>query len=108
MDDIAKILRKNRPNITDSSIVTYVSLIKNLLKKMNEDITILNEKPDKVIDFIKKISKSSQTSKTLLSAIVIYTNNDKYRDVMLDYINDVNEKYREKRTDRKRLESAKK
>jgi integrase len=105
MDEIAKILRKNRPNITDSSIVTYVSLIINLLKKMNEDIDVLN-KPDKVIDFIKQNSKSSQTAKTLLSAIIIFTNNDKYRDIMEEYINDVNQKYREKRTDEKRLKSG--
>jgi hypothetical protein len=107
MDEIAKILRKNRPNITDSSVVTYVSLIKNLLKKMNEgDIKILNEKPDKVIEFIKQNSKSSQTAKTLLSAIVIYTNNDKYREIMVHYIDQVNDKYKQKRTDQKRLDSG--
>ena len=61
-EDIAKVIKEKRSNITDSSIKTYVSLLSSLDKKLNggEDIKFFSEDKKEILEFneessIKKI-----------------------------------------------------
>jgi len=59
MDEIKKIIRSNRDNISDSSIKTYSSIIKNVYMKITNKIGIekapwfLERNHQKVIDYLK-------------------------------------------------------
>ena len=87
--DIKIILKENRPKLSDSSIVTYASIISNLFKHMRPntpyDASLFND-PKIVLEYLK--DKACNTRKTVLSALVVYTlHNPKvslqYRTVMM-------------------------
>jgi integrase len=77
-------LLKNK-NLSESSINTYVSILKNT--GFTED-TILNN-PVKVIDYIKK-KKNLSTKKTALSACYKLSSNPLYKNAMLEIIKEYN------------------
>lgn len=86
--NLNKILRENRPELSDSSIKTYSSILFNLytsvfgitplkmdnFNNVNEIQNYLNE------------SKEPNVSKTILSALFVLTKNPKYQAQMLDNI----------------------
>ena len=88
--DIKIILRENRPKLTDSSIVTYGSIISNLFKRIvpfTEFNGSLFNDPKRVLDFLSETP--SNTRKTILSALVVYTLQNhnvslQYRNVMME------------------------
>ena len=74
MDELKVLIREKRPNITDTSVKTYASILKNLFYKDpdNKDKNINIEwykKTDKVIPILKE--KNAQTRKTILAAIIV-------------------------------------
>jgi integrase len=82
-EQIKDIIVKNKPNISKSSITTYLSILNNLHKKIfdsNIDIDNFN-KADKILKFLETLEPSKR--KTVLSALVVITDNKKYRDQML-------------------------
>lgn len=99
--DIIKELKHNRPNLSNGSLKTYKSILSTLyvgvygddddfqsplingfnMNKFNDDKKILN--------FLK--DKNYRTRKTILSALVVLTDNDNYKDLMNDDINDYKE-----------------
>lgn len=79
-DEIQKRLKEKRPNLSASSIITYTSMLKNLLKKMDKSLDYVLEHPEEVLDFIKDVNKN--TKKTILALLVSLTNNEKYRKAM--------------------------
>lgn len=93
MENIKKILKDNRPNITDSSINTYASILSNLYKKINNTNKIDDDIEEffcsnstEVIDFLKNLEPKKR--KTILASLVVFCNNEtsknKYRKLMLE------------------------
>ena len=73
-----KIIQKNRPHLAISSAKTYVSIIRNLAKQMNIDLST----PDKVIDHTDDIVEhfkdlEPKLRKTRLSALIVFLDNPK-------------------------------
>jgi hypothetical protein len=84
-------IKDKRPNLSASSITTYNSILSNLYKKVfgtgEIDLGKFGE-TDKVLGFLKDLPANKR--KTILSALVIITENKKYRDQMLEDIKDYN------------------
>lgn len=85
-------IAENRPKLGKSSIITYVSCLANLQRKIgDEDKTLaFFDQDDKILKYLKDTEK---IQKTTLSALFVLTNNDKYREVMLDQCKVVNDRY---------------
>lgn len=88
---IEELLKQNRPNLSDSSIRTYTSIIKSLYKKLRGnkdfDADLFIEKPKEVINYLLD-NKEPNSRKTVLSALVVLTKHepkvmDEYRKLML-------------------------
>ena len=81
-------IKKNRPKITDSSINTYVSVLKNLYKKYNKDDEFnINwfENEDEIIKHLKDIKPNIR--KTVYSSLIAITDdkhNKKYKKAMME------------------------
>lgn len=88
---IIETLKKNKPNISQSSLKTYNSTLTNLFydhhpKKCNIDINWFNNE-DEIIELLKDIPNKKRIYAAL---IAISKNNDKYKTVMYKDINDYN------------------
>ena len=87
MEIIKETIIKKRPSLSQQSIKTYYSILKNLYKNVFGD-----EKPDvkdfekstKIIGYLKNLEPNKR--KTVLSALVIMTDDKAYRDLMLEDI----------------------
>ena len=91
MSIIKDMIKKNKPDISQSSIITYNSILKNLYKKVfnSSEIEMSKfEETDKILDYLKTITPNKR--KTILSALVVVTDNKLYRDLMLKDINEYN------------------
>ena len=92
MTDIVKqYIKEKRSTLSDSSITTYASVLKSLYKKVFGDGKIdFDDFKDtkKVLDFLKDVPPNRR--KTILSALVIITNNESYREQMLDDVRTYN------------------
>jgi hypothetical protein len=88
---ITEQLRKNRPNLTDSSLKTYSSVLRNVQKQMkNEDgLSFFSDKDKDIIEFLK--DKTPQTKKTTLSALFVLTKKNSYQELMIKIMKEVNE-----------------
>lgn len=91
MTDIKIILKEKRPNLSDSSIKTYDSIIRNLYKKVFKkseiDLEDLNNS-DKVLEYLREIPSNKR--KTILAAITVLTDNENYRHQMNEDVNEYN------------------
>lgn len=81
-EQIAGMLKKNRPNLAQSSVITYMSMFRNLMKKMDKDENYILKKPEKVIEFLQ--DKNANTRKSILAMLVSLTDDDRYREEMLN------------------------
>jgi len=95
MTEIKELIKDKRPTLGDSSVTTYNSILKNLYKKCfhpnDKTFTVETKNFDntaKVLDFLEGVPPNKR--KTILSALVIITDNKKYRDLMLSDIKDYN------------------
>ena len=89
--DLKKYIKDKRPSLSDSSIVTYNSILCNLYKKVFDSGDIDTKKFDdttKILEHLKGMPPNKRT--TILSALVIITDDKKYRDLMLDDIKEYN------------------
>jgi hypothetical protein len=93
-ETLSKSLKEKRPNLTDSSIKTYVSSLANLVKKMDGEHTIAffqdNEK--EILKFLASIP--AKLRKGTLSALFVLTGIDAYRTEMIEDCKKVNEEYK--------------
>lgn len=86
---LKKIIQEKRPNISKSSINTYNSILSNLYKRVFGEGEIEFNKfddDDKILKDLNNLEPNKR--KTILSALVVITDNKKYRDQMLDDIKD--------------------
>ena len=83
-------IKEARPTLSDSSITTYHSILKNLHKNVfGGEMDIANfSKTEPILKYLKDAPASRR--KTILSALVIMTDEKKYRDQMLDDIKEYN------------------
>ena len=89
MTDIAETLKHRRPSLSDSSITTYSSILRNLFKKIFPDQNLDLKKFDdteKILDFLHDVPPSRR--KTILSALVVLTGNTKYKESMMSDISE--------------------
>lgn len=102
---LTETIKANRPNISLSSLRTYLSLLVTLYNKLDgKDNNFFNDS-DNLIDYIKNSDKTGQTKKTLLSALYVLTKDEKYKTAMIEYSVIVNNVYAEKRTNEKRADA---
>ena len=98
---IQKEVETKRPNLSPTSVKTYVSILFNLHRKLepNEESLKIFDNDKKVLDFLN--SKPAVTRKTILSALFILTGNGEYQKQMLSDCKDVNNLYKQqKKTDK--------
>ena len=91
MKTLAEYIKEKRPSLGNSSINTYTSILRSLYKKIygNEEMDF--DKFDNhvtILDYLKDLPCNKR--KTILSALVIITNNKHYRDQMLEDVRDYN------------------
>lgn len=110
MEELKKVIMNNRPNITESSVKTYVSMITNLYKQIHGkesefDYNYFLKNADEVIEHLK--NKEAKNRKTILSALVVICGNDNkkpyqtYRDMMMkDALKTNKENEKQKKTEK--------
>jgi hypothetical protein len=101
---ITEALKINRPNLSQSSLKTYSSVLRNLQKNMNGDgIEWFSNNDKDILDYLKE--KTAQTKKTTLSALFVLTKKQSYRDVMMTVMKSVNDKNKEQKMNLKQEEN---
>jgi len=93
--DIIKTIKENRPNLSESSIMTYTTVLINIPSKLNADIKNIKLKWYDNVDNILKYYKDTEPRirKTKLSALFALTKNQKYQELMkkdIIFVNDNN------------------
>lgn len=102
MDSLRAQLKTNRPNLSDSTIKTYLSLLSNLYKKINGSGDMLQwfeRNIPKVMDFVKNDTTNSRKTK-LAVMISLLSHKDekdlsKLREMMLNDATKYNENLRD-------------
>jgi len=87
MENITKCLKQNKPNISESSIKTYGSLLKSFYYKNHEKDSELDcdwfNKQDEIVLLLK--DKPASTRKTTYAALIaISSENDKYKKALME------------------------
>ena len=103
---LRKLIEKMRPNISDTSITTYNSILTNLYKKVfkTKDIEPKHFNDTKqILQYLQDIPYNKR--KTILSALYIITNNEKYKTLMLDDIKDYNNEVNKQTTNDKQKQT---
>ena len=83
-EQLKALIVKNKPNISESSVKTYLSILKNLYINIFKDdkMDLDNfDKTDKILHSLKDLEPNKR--KTILAALVVITDNKKYREQML-------------------------
>jgi hypothetical protein len=82
--DLKPYIKEKRPSLSDSSIITYASVLRSLYSKVfnSRDIGVSKFDDTKsILGFLQEIPPNRR--KTILSALVIATDNADYRDQMI-------------------------
>ena len=100
-------LKEKRPNLSLSSVKTYLSILSNLYKKLNGEGNIewFNEEPEKILKYLEE--KNDQTKKTNLSALFILTGKLEYQSVMNSVMKKVNDNYKNQTKNEKQIPNDK-
>lgn len=106
-DELLEVFKKKRPNLSQSSLKTYMSILNSLYKKLEGTNGIdFFDNHDKIIDHIRNMEKA-QSKKTALSALFVLTGIKEYQDEMNTNIKAVNDFYKEQKNDPERLKKLK-
>ena len=93
MEELTKTILKNKPNLSPSSLKTYLSTLTTLYRKVfekKEDYLLTNfNNTEKILDHIKSVPASRR--KSTLSALVVLTLNEKYKTEMMSCISQHNQ-----------------
>lgn len=75
-----------RPTLSKSSVVTYASILRNLYKKVfNDDLDFKRfDETEPILTYLNDVEPKKR--KTILSALVVITNNQAYRTLMMNDI----------------------
>ena len=90
--DLIDVLKKKRPHLAESSLRTYKSILTNIYKKCfpdDDEIDLKKFSDTKcIIDHLKDIPFNKR--KTTLASLVVITDNDEYKKLMIDDIKEYN------------------
>ena len=109
MSDLKSLLqekiKENRPNLSSSSVKTYISILSNLYKKLNGDGNIewFERENNEILKYLD--DKNDQTRKTTLSALFILTNLKEYQTVMNTIMKKVNDNYKDQKMNEKQKDN---
>ena len=109
MSDLKSLLqekiKENRPNLSSSSVKTYISILSNLYKKLNGDGNIewFERENNEILKYLD--DKNDQTQKTTLSALFILTNLKEYQTVMNTIMKKVNDNYKDQKMNEKQKDN---
>ena len=88
MKNLKELIKEKRPTLSDSSINTYDSILRNLYKRVfpdDEEITVKKfDDADKFLNHLKEMPSTKR--KTVLSALFVISENKKYRELMMNDI----------------------
>ena len=102
-EEIKKALLEKR-NLSDSTLITYTSVLYNVADKMNEKhLGVFTQQKTKVLEYVAGLEKP-QTRKTILSALFVLTGEPDYQNKMKEDIDVVNKHYSTRKMDAKREE----
>lgn len=90
--DLRELIKSKRPSISENSIKTYLSILKNLYFKIfnNNNLSIENFNDDKkILEYLS--DKPANKIKTILSALFVITENKNYRNKMMESIKNYND-----------------
>ena len=98
-------LKENRPNLSDSSLRTYVSILTNLNKKLNGENTIdwFKKEHNQILIYLGE--KNDQTKKTTLSSLFILTGLLEYQSIMKAIMKKVNDDYKNQNMNEKQKDN---
>jgi len=101
-------MKKNRPNLTDSSLKTYASMLSSMFNKLKieKDISNIKKNKKEIIEYVKSLEKP-QSRKTLLSSLVILTDDDDYKSLMGENTKIINDSYKEQKANPEKFEDMK-
>jgi len=106
-DELLEQFKEKRPNLSQSSLKTYVSILNSLYNKLEGTNGIEFFKNDKkIINHVEEMEKA-QSKKTALSALFVLTGIKEYQDEMNANIKTVNEFYKEQKNNPERLKKLK-
>lgn len=102
-EDLKEAIKKERPNLANGSLTTYVSILNSLYNKLrgNDGVEFYKKEKRAIMEHIKTLEKA-QTRKTILSALFILTGDEDYQDLMMEDIKLVNNHYKLQKTDEDR------
>jgi integrase len=106
MSELSNAIQAARPNLSTSSVKTYVSILGSLHRKVfGGDVDIKDfDDSQKIIEFLK--SKPPAARKTIYSALTVITQKKEYRDAMMLDIGKYNEVVASQVMSQKQKESA--
>jgi len=89
MKELAEVIRKMKPSISDSSVKVYTSILKNLFYKHHDKDVDMNTDWFSNQDTVMKclVDKEPKSRKTIYAALIAITgdkNNDKYKTAMME------------------------
>jgi len=90
MSDLKEFIKDKRPALSEGSLKTYTSILKSLHKKIwGGEIKVKDfDDSKKVLEFLKELEPNKR--KTLLSALVVITDDSEYRKLMMSDVSDYN------------------
>jgi hypothetical protein len=90
MEHLKEYIHSKRPNLSNSSLITYTSILKNLYHKVFGTEVDFHKFDDteSILHFLKDMSPNKR--KTILSALVIITDKKEYRTLMMEDVRDYN------------------
>ncbi len=107
MENIKNIINEKRPRLGESSVKTYLSILKNIYDKVYPDDTNYSIKKydnsDKILDSLSDIDL--RTRKTWLSALFVLTDNEDYKNQMIKDIEKYNKQIEKQEKDERQKES---
>jgi len=89
--ELKEFIHKKRPSLSASSVITYASVLRSLYLKIfnSKDIDVKKfDETNTILEHLKDVPVNRR--KTILSALVIVTDDSKYRDQMLDDVRSYN------------------
>ena len=91
--NIKEELKNKRPNLSNGSLITYNSILSSLYKNVfgNDDKLDIDKfsNTDKILEHLKSLPPNRR--KTILSALVVISDKQPYRDLMLEDIKNYNQ-----------------
>jgi hypothetical protein len=104
-DLLEKKIVEKRPKLGASSIKTYLSILTNIHKNLKGagNIEWFSDSYKTILDYLEGMNE--QTKKTNLSALYVLTEKEEYREIMMDVMKKVNDKYKEQKLNVKQEEN---